>query len=185
MTLTLTLKLKIAFFTLLPLGGTIVFQKHTLIFQPLICNRFMEFNEIWQEARTLLMLQAFLFTKTFYSFIEENGSFHRNILFYYGRRKCWFSQKYLILLQEKKMVVFTEISVLQDGILATDPKFQEVKPKIKTFKEGMSMLSQWYSSRCCLATRRCMLPFKIVPLTLLKVLSKDYWVCEICGLIYP
>ena len=49
-TLTLTLKLKIAFSTLLPQGHTVVFHKHPLIFYIhfYICeNKFIKWNVIW------------------------------------------------------------------------------------------------------------------------------------------
>ncbi|KAK3104652.1 hypothetical protein FSP39_007137 [Pinctada imbricata] len=56
---------------------------------------------------------------------------------------CW-------LIEEKKMVVFVEVSVLQDGILATDSKFQQIKSKINSFKEGEDDLTNKVDFVICL-----------------------------------
>ncbi|XP_011148643.1 NAD kinase isoform X7 [Harpegnathos saltator] len=40
------------------------------------------------------------------------------------------------LIQEKQMVVFVEASVLEDPALAKDPRFQAVRDKLQTFRDG-------------------------------------------------
>lgn len=39
-------------------------------------------------------------------------------------------------MQEKQMVVFVEASVLEDAALAKDPRFQGVRDKLQTFRDG-------------------------------------------------
>jgi len=41
-----------------------------------------------------------------------------------------------ISMQEKRMVVFVEASVLEDPALARDPRFQSVRDKLQTFRDG-------------------------------------------------
>lgn len=43
-------------------------------------------------------------------------------------------------MEVKQMVVFVEASVLEDPALATDLKFQEVRDKLQTFRDGMDDL---------------------------------------------
>lgn len=38
--------------------------------------------------------------------------------------------------QEKRMVVFVEASVLEDPALARDPRFQVVRDRLQTFRDG-------------------------------------------------
>lgn len=43
-------------------------------------------------------------------------------------------------MQEKRMVVFVEASVLEDPALARDPRFQGVRDKLQTFRDGTDEL---------------------------------------------
>lgn len=40
------------------------------------------------------------------------------------------------IIQEKRMVVFVEASVLEDPALARDPRFQSVRDRLQTFRDG-------------------------------------------------
>lgn len=43
-------------------------------------------------------------------------------------------------MQEKRMVVFVEASVLEDPALARDPRFQGVRDRLQTFRDGTDEL---------------------------------------------
>ncbi|XP_017875500.1 NAD kinase-like isoform X3 [Ceratina calcarata] len=54
------------------------------------------------------------------------------------------------LIEEKRMVVFVEASVLEDPALATDPRFQGVRDRLQTFRDGTDDLQDRIDFIVCL-----------------------------------
>ncbi|XP_070168770.1 NAD kinase isoform X4 [Polyergus mexicanus] len=61
-----------------------------------------------------------------------------------------FVQMVTWLIQEKRMVVFVEASVLEDPALARDPRFQGVRDKLQTFRDGTDELQDRIDFIVCL-----------------------------------
>ncbi|XP_011705965.1 PREDICTED: NAD kinase-like, partial [Wasmannia auropunctata] len=53
-------------------------------------------------------------------------------------------------MQEKRMVVFVEASVLEDPALARDPRFQSVRDRLQTFRDGTDDLQDKIDFIVCL-----------------------------------
>ncbi|XP_076680523.1 NAD kinase isoform X5 [Andrena cerasifolii] len=61
-----------------------------------------------------------------------------------------FVQLVTWLIEEKRMVVFVEASVLEDPALATDPRFQGVRDRLQTFRDGTDDLQDRIDFIVCL-----------------------------------
>ncbi|KMQ93174.1 nad kinase-like isoform x3 protein [Lasius niger] len=61
-----------------------------------------------------------------------------------------FVQMVTWLIEEKRMVVFVEASVLEDPALARDPRFQGVRDRLQTFRDGTDELQDRIDFIICL-----------------------------------
>ncbi|XP_011696104.1 PREDICTED: NAD kinase-like isoform X3 [Wasmannia auropunctata] len=61
-----------------------------------------------------------------------------------------FVQLVTWLIEEKRMVVFVEASVLEDPALARDPRFQSVRDRLQTFRDGTDDLQDKIDFIVCL-----------------------------------
>ncbi|EFN70415.1 NAD kinase [Camponotus floridanus] len=61
-----------------------------------------------------------------------------------------FVQMVTWLIEEKRMVVFVEASVLEDPALARDPRFQGVRDRLQTFRDGTDELQDRIDFIVCL-----------------------------------